>query len=287
MSSALSTPTRTALAAVVIGAALTGSAGTAAAQVSLSRYVALGDSYASGAGVPDQLDRACDRSSRSYPSLVTAALSPKTKVDVSCTAATTADLANTQSSSNGPQFDALTPDTDLVTLTIGGNDLGFTDLIGRCITLGLFAPLGSPCKVSYTMNGTDQLPAKIQATASKIAAVLDGIRQRSPRAAVLVTGYPVIAPDNGTNCFATVTIAKGDAPWLRDTAKRFNAAIAAQAADHGARYVDTYTPSIGHDVCAPSGTRWLEPLIANGAAAFHPNAAGQQSMATAVINTTR
>ncbi|MFD0574477.1 hypothetical protein ACFQ0T_41185 [Kitasatospora gansuensis] len=59
--------------------------------------------------------------------------------------------------------------------------------------------------------------------------------------------------------------------------------IAAQAAGHGARYVDTYTPSIGHDACKPTGTRWLEPLFASGAAAFHPNAAGEQSMATATL----
>ncbi|GAA1173997.1 lysophospholipase L1-like esterase [Kitasatospora gansuensis] len=287
MPSTGTTPARTTLTALALTAALTGAAVTAAspaaAQTSYARYVALGDSYASAAGVPDQIDTACARSSRNYPSLVNAALAPAARADVTCGGATTAHMTTTQSGSGGPQFDALNADTDLVTLTIGGNDIGFADIIVRCATLGLFSANGAPCKSSYTKSGVDQLSAKIDATASKIAATLDGIRQRSPRATVLVTGYPAILPDNGTNCFSTVSIAKGDAPWLRDTEKHLNAVIAAQAAGHGARYVDTYTPSIGHDACKPTGTRWLEPLFASGAAAFHPNAAGEQSMATATL----
>ncbi|BFV60979.1 SGNH/GDSL hydrolase family protein [Kitasatospora sp. CMC57] len=271
-----------ALAAAVSGGAVT-AAGPAAAQTTYARYVALGDSYASAAGVPDQIDTACARSSRNYPSLLNAALTPAARVDVTCGGATTAHMTSRQTGSAGPQFDALNADTDLVTLTIGGNDIGFADIIVRCATLGLFSPNGAPCKSSYTKAGVDQLSAKIDVTAGSIAATLDGIRQRSPRATVLVTGYPAILPDDGTNCFSTVSIAKGDAPWLRDTEKHLNAVIAAQAAAHGARYVDTYTPSIGHDACKPTGTRWLEPLFASGAAAFHPNATGEQSMAAAAL----
>lgn len=291
MPSTGTTRARDAVTALTLTAALTGTAVTAAtpaaAETSYSRYVALGDSYASAAGVPEQTDTACARSSRNYPSLVSAALAPATRADVTCGGATTAHMTTTQSGSAGPQFNALNADTDLVTLTIGGNDIGFSDIILRCVTLGLFSPNGAPCKASYTRNGTDQLAAKIDATAAKIATTLDGIRQRAPRARILVTGYPAILPDDGTNCFSTVSIAKGDAPWLRDTEKRLNAVIAAQAAGRGARYVDTYTPSIGHDACKPAATRWLEPLFATGAAAFHPNAAGEQSMAAATLAAAR
>ncbi|WP_405015890.1 SGNH/GDSL hydrolase family protein [Kitasatospora sp. NBC_00070] len=287
MPSTGTTRARTTVTALALTAALAGTvtatASPAAARTSYARYVALGDSYASGAGVPDQIDTACTRSSRNYPSLVSAALAPTARADVTCGGATTAHMTTTQTGSGGPQFDALTADTDLVTLTIGGNDIGFADIIVRCATLGLFSPNGAPCKSSYAKSGVDQLAVKIDATAARIAATLDGIRQRSPGATVLVTGYPAILPDNGTNCFSTVSIAKGDAPWLRDTEKHLNAVIAAQAAGHGARYVDTYTPSVGHDACKPTGTRWLEPLIASGAAPFHPNAAGEQSMATATL----
>ncbi|MFH8574457.1 SGNH/GDSL hydrolase family protein [Streptomyces zaomyceticus] len=279
---------RTAAALTAVTAALAAAAGlgagpAAAAGTAPDRYVALGDSFASGAGVPDQADADCMRSSRNYPALVNAALAPAAHEDVTCGGATTVHMTSAQNASAPPQLDALSADTDLVTLTIGGNDVGFADIIVRCVTLGAFNLAGSPCKSSYTWTGTDRLAATVDATAPKIAAAIDGIRQRAPQARILVTGYPAILPDNGTNCPWVATIAKGDAPWLRDTHKRLNTVIATQAAARGAVYVDTYTKSIGHDVCKPAGTRWMEPLITNAAAPFHPNAAGERAMADAVL----
>ncbi|MEU2117378.1 SGNH/GDSL hydrolase family protein [Streptomyces sp. NPDC016459] len=282
---------RTAAALTAVTAALATAAGlgagpAAAAGTASDRYVALGDSFASGAGVPNQVDADCMRSDRNYPALVNAALSPSAHKDVTCGGATTVHMTSAQNASAPPQLDALSVDTDLVTLTIGGNDVGFANIIVRCVTLGAFNLGGSPCKTSYTWTGTDQLATTINATAPKIAATLDGIRQRAPQARILVTGYPAILPDNGTNCPWVATIAKGDAPWLRDTHKRLNTMIATQAAAHGAVYVDTYTKSIGHDICKPAGTRWMEPLITNAAAPFHPNAAGERAMADAVLAAT-
>ncbi|MFH8715455.1 SGNH/GDSL hydrolase family protein [Streptomyces zaomyceticus] len=279
---------RTAAALTAVTAALATAAGlgagpAAAAGTAPDRYVALGDSFASGAGVPDQADADCMRSSRNYPALVNAALAPAAHEDVTCGGATTVHMTSAQNASAPPQLDALSADTGLVTLTIGGNDVGFADIIVRCVTLGAFNLVGSPCKSSYTWTGTDRLAATVDAAAPKIAAAIDGIRQRAPRARILVTGYPAILPDNGTNCPWAATIAKGDAPWLRDTHKRLNTVIATQAAARGAVYVDTYTKSIGHDVCKPAGTRWMEPLITNAAAPFHPNAAGERAMADAVL----
>ncbi|WP_406333141.1 SGNH/GDSL hydrolase family protein [Streptomyces zaomyceticus] len=279
---------RTAAALTAVTAALATAAGlgagpAAAAGTAPDRYVALGDSFASGAGVPDQADADCMRSSRNYPALVNAALAPAAHEDVTCGGATTVHMTSAQNASAPPQLDALSADTDLVTLTIGGNDVGFADIIVRCVTLGAFNLAGSPCKSSYAWTGTDRLAATVDATAPKIAAAIDGIRQRAPQARILVTGYPAILPDNGTNCPWVATIAKGDAPWLRDTHKRLNTVIATQAAARGAVYVDTYTKSIGHDVCKPAGTRWMEPLITNAAAPFHPNAAGERAMADAVL----
>ncbi|MDT9684635.1 SGNH/GDSL hydrolase family protein [Streptomyces sp. TRM76323] len=279
---------RTVVAAATTTAAALATAGLGTgpalgAETQVGRYVALGDSFASAAGVPDQVDSACARSSRNYPALVNASLAPAAHKDVTCGGATTVHMTSSQNASAPPQFDALNADTDVVTLTIGGNDIGFADIIVRCVSLGLFNPSGSPCKNSYTWTGTDRLAATINATAPKIAATIDGIRQRAPHARILVTGYPAILPDDGTNCPSVVSIAKGDAPWLRDTHKRLNAMIAAQSAARGAVYVDTYTKSIGHDVCKPQGTRWMEPLITNAAAPFHPNAAGERAMADAVL----
>ncbi|MFG3496780.1 SGNH/GDSL hydrolase family protein [Streptomyces sp. NPDC047886] len=288
-------PSRRARTAVVLAtatAALTAGAGlgtgpAVAADTDVSRYVALGDSYAAASGVPDSVDTTCMRSSRNYPALVDAALTPAAHKDVTCGGATTAHLASAQYPDVPPQLDALNADTDLVTLTMGGNDIGFAGIILRCVTLGLTSPFGSPCKKSYTWTGRDELAATIDRTAPKIADAIGDIRARAPHAKILVTGYPAILPDDGTNCLSVVSIAKGDAPWLRDTHKRLNAMIAAQAAAHGAVYVDTYTPSIGHDMCKPAGTRWMEPLTFGSAAPFHPNAAGAQAMAGAVLAATR
>jgi hypothetical protein len=100
---------------------------------------------------------------------------------------------------------------------------------------------------------------------------------------VLLVGYPALLPDTGFGCWPTVPIAFGDVPYLRGVAKSLNTMLANAAAAGGARYVDTYRPSIGHDACRSAGVRWAEGLVpAAPAAPFHPNAAGEQGMATAV-----
>ncbi|WP_407702780.1 SGNH/GDSL hydrolase family protein [Streptomyces xylophagus] len=245
-------------------------------------YVALGDSYASGPGIPTQVDSACARSDQNYPSLFAAARNWQL-TDVSCSGATTTALAGTQGAQQ-PQLDALGADTDVVTLTIGGNDIGFSSNLATCAGLAAKDPTGNPCRTFFTSDGTDRLAQRVDDTAPKIAAALDAIRQRAPRAKVLVVGYPDLFPDDGVGCTSSaVPIAAGDFAYLRDTEKKLNAMLASQASANGAGYVDTYTPSTGHDMCRPAGERWIEPLVATAPAApAHPNALGQQAMATAV-----
>jgi lysophospholipase L1-like esterase len=251
----------------------------AAAEV---RYVALGDSYSSGLGIPEQTDTLCGRSSNNYPSLVAHALDATSFTDVTCAGADTSDMTNHQDSAP-PQLDALRPDTTLVTLGIGGNDLDLGGVITRCVLLGYLAPSGSPCKQSYTLLGTDEIGSRINATAPKIDAILKEIHSRSPQAKVLLVGYPVLFPDDGTACRETVALASGDFPWIRDKEKQFNTMLAQQANVYDASYVDAYGPSIGHDVCKPAGVRWIEPEDTAEAAGFHPNAAGHRSTADAVL----
>jgi lysophospholipase L1-like esterase len=182
-----------------------GGATPATAAPAFTHYVALGDSYASGPFIPDQRTDpvGCLRSTHNYPADLAAALGVPEFVDVSCGGAVTDDMTAPQSvtlGSNPPQFDALTPDTDLVTVTIGGNDIGFVDILTTCATLSVTDPTGNPCQQHYTAGGTDQLSATIAATAPKIAAVLAGIRQRSPQAKVVVVGYLRILPPSGRWC---------------------------------------------------------------------------------------
>ncbi|MFD4002413.1 SGNH/GDSL hydrolase family protein [Streptomyces rubiginosohelvolus] len=246
------------------------------------RYVALGDSFSSGPGIPDQTDEACGRSSRNYPTLVAASLGAASFTDVTCAGADTRHMTTPQGAAN-PQFDALRPDTTLVTLGIGGNDLDLAGVLTRCVLLGKLAPLGAPCKRSYTLLGTDEIGSRIAATATRVAAVLDEIHGRSPRARVLVVGYPAIVPDDGTACRATVPLAEGDFAWFRDKQKQLNSMLAREAGNGRDTYVDAYAPSVGHDACKPQGVRWIEPEQTAEAAGFHPNAAGHRSTADATL----
>ncbi|AWI30582.1 SGNH/GDSL hydrolase family protein [Streptomyces sp. ICN441] len=245
-------------------------------------YVALGDSYAAAPGVPEQIDPACARSSSNYPHLV-AARNKARLTDVTCSGATTADLAVAQGAVPA-QYDALSRKTDLVTVSIGGNDIGFSKVLGRCAALAAGAPSASPCRDDLTQGGADQVEQSIAATAPKISRVIAEIRSRAPRARILMVGYPSLFPDSGVGCTSPgVPIAAGDFAFLRDKTKALNAMIARRAELGGATYVDTYTPTINHDMCRPVGERWIENLAPQPQAApVHPNAQGEQAMAKAV-----
>jgi hypothetical protein len=267
------------------GAGLTGPLGAGGPP----HYVALGDSYTAGPLVPSQTGSpaGCLRSTHSYPFLVAAGTAAATYTDVSCQGATTANMTHSQSvplGTNPPQDNALSASTTLVTLQISGNDIGFSDIIIHCTTLSLTNPFGSPCKDHYTSGGTDRLRAKIAVAAPKVAADLRGIHADAPSAKVFLVGYPVILPASGNGCWPLVPIAFGDVPYLRGVEKALNSMLATEAAANNATFVDTYTASIGHDVCQAPGTKWVEGLIPTSPAVpFHPNRLGEQEMAQQVL----
>jgi lysophospholipase L1-like esterase len=255
------------------------------------RYVALGDSYTSGPLIPlpvvtAQMPAGCLQSDHNYPHVVAPHLSVPL-VDASCSGATTDDMTAAQDvtgTDNAPQFDRLTAQTKIVTLGIGGNDIGFADIAVACASGGLLHPDGTPCQDTYVVNGDDTISDAITAMKPKLAAVLDGIHQRSPQAKVFVVGYPAILPDTGDGCYPVMPITAGDVPYVRAKEQELNAAIQSVTAAHSDVFVDTYTPSIGHDACQAIGTKWVEPVVpTEPAAPVHPNARGEQGMATAVI----
>jgi lysophospholipase L1-like esterase len=281
-------PALFAAAAVLASAIAVALPGTAHAAAPTGRYVALGDSYTSGALVPAQVDLNCVRSNRNYPSVTAAAIGSSAFIDVSCGGATTADILNPGSGQLGQrvpaQISAVTAATALVTIGIGGNDIGFSSILTSCAQDSLSNPFGAPCKKRYTAGGTDQLQARIAATAPKLASVLRAVHAAAPNARLAVVGYPAILPDTGSGCWPVVPIAIGDVPYLRGIEKSLNAMLSATAAGNGASYVDVYPPSIGHDTCKSTSARWVEGLIpVNEAAPFHPNMAGERGMAAAVV----
>ncbi|MDT7806065.1 MAG: hypothetical protein QOI78_9498 [Actinomycetota bacterium] len=250
------------------------------------RYVALGDSYTSSprTGRPSGTPVGCERSDDNYPHLVSAKLKPAEFADVSCGGATTASLTAAQKTSNGtnpPQLDAVTGKTTLVTLGIGGNDVGFLALAPTCATAH---PSASPCKDRLTAGGHDQLAERIDATAPKLGAVLDKIHTKAPRAKVVLVGYPTVLPD-GDGCWPALPLGAGDVAYFRDTLAKLNSMLEDQAKAHRAGYADTATPGKGHDVCTASDMRWVEGILpASPAAPLHPNARGEQGMADAVVS---
>jgi lysophospholipase L1-like esterase len=259
--------------------------GWAAAQAkAAANYVALGDSYAAGPLIPNQLSPlGCLKSDHNYAHLAAPSIG-LTLRDPTCSGATTADMTQTQSvefGSNPPQFNSLDGETKVVSLTIGGNDIGFSEVAESCITLN---PFSTPCKDKYDAGGHDQLAERIEQTAPKVAAVLQGIHSRSPDARVFVVNYPAIFPETGFGCWPQEPIGFGDVPYLRSTEQRLDQMLATQAAANGATLVDWYKASIGHDSCKSQSTRWVEPLIPGELAApIHPNQAGMQGAATALV----
>ena len=266
--------------ASIVGALTVGAPGASAAN-----WAGLGDSYAAGPLIPNQQlnPLGCLRSDHNFAHLAAAALG-RSLADASCSGAKTDDMTAPQDVTPGPnppQFNALTTDTQIVTLQIGGNDIGFTSILQNCATANPFA---HPCRDRYVVNGHDTLADKIAATAPKVAAVLQGIHTRSPQARVFVVNYAAILPETGSGCWPQVPIAFSDVSYLRGVEKNLNAMLAQQAADNGARIVDDYTASIGRDACKSPTTRWVEPLVpANLAAPFHPNARGEAGIAAVVV----
>ena len=284
---------------LLAGCSSTRSAGTApAAAVVLGSYVALGDSYTAGPEIPDPTGTpaGCLRSDRDYPALVARSLglSSDRVHDASCSGADIADLTAPQTTGDGvnpAQLDSLSDDTTFVTIGISGNDVDFASVLTRCVELDLIpAAIGAsasgtaPCRAYYTSGGTDQIQEKIQNAASKLSDALSQIKVRAPHARIFLVGYPDLLPSDGATCANTIGITPPDIAYLVQEERRLNTALQQTARATNATYVDTYTPSIGHDACSAPDIRWIEPLApASPAAPLHPNARGEQGMADAVV----
>ena len=249
------------------------------------RYVALGDSYTAGPLIPTtDLAGGCARSDHNYPSLLAHRLHVRRFVDVSCSGATTRDLTRPQHPFEGstipPQLDALTKDTDLVTIGVGGNDLNlFATLVGTCTRLRSQDPTGSPCTDSLQATGPDLDTATVS-IAEHVATALRLIQRKAPTAAVVLVGYLRLVPDHGT-CSA-LPLAVGDYPEGRRITRTLDQALSRAAALTSTTYVDAYALSRGHDIC--SAHPWVNGRETRQgvALAYHPLASGMRAV-TAMV----
>ena len=262
--------------------------------------VALGDSFASGPLVPVQYEQpwGCLRSSNNYAHQVARELALEL-TDVTCSGADTNDMWDTHGVSpeeefaeygapfgytghpgNPPQLDALRADTDVVTLQIGGNDIGFGSLATTC---GEGALRGPGCREAVAAERPFE---RIAETAPKIRAVLEEIRRRSPAAKIYVLGYSGIFKIGPQASCEAMLVGEEDAQYLRSVQEALNAMIrdVAEESDRtyspATSYVDVYGPSAGHTACDLPAIRWVEPIVpVNAAAPVHPNLGGMTAVA--------
>jgi hypothetical protein len=271
-------------------AAATATTIASAAAAATGPYVALGDSYTSAPLVPIPTGNPilCGRSTSNYPQIIRRAIAPSTFTDISCSGATTNEMLHPQSLSanetNPPQFTALSASDTLVTVGIGGNDAGLVGVAEECAGLDITHPTGTACKDHYDVGGSDPNVASIQATGPKVAAVIHGIHMRAPYARVLVVGYPDGLPVNGSSCWPLVPISKADVSYFDSLEEGLNAVLEHAAVANRATFVDTWNSSIGHDACKLPGQAWINGIVPNSIAfPLHPNAMGEQNMATQVL----
>ncbi|MZD09182.1 SGNH/GDSL hydrolase family protein [Streptomyces sp. SID5785] len=268
--------------AATAGAALVTLTGPAQAAPQPLPYVALGDSYSAASGVlplDPSASLLCARSTANYPHVIAQRTGADLK-DVTCGGAQTKDFTGSQYPGVAPQLDALSTGTELVTLTIGGNDNNtFIDTILSCAAAGvLSAGQGDPCHDKYGDKFAKDVDTK---TYPAVKAALRAVHDKAPNARVAVLGYPWIMPAKAEpGCFVKMPLASGDVPYVRDIQTHLNDAVRRAADETGSTYVDLAAASEGHDACRPVGTRWVEPaLFGTNFVPVHPNALGESAMA--------
>ena len=248
-----------------------------------AHYVAMGSSFAAGPGIPDYYETPalpCARSTGNYAHLLAARLD-LTLTDVSCSGATTAHLTAPRAAPGGsslpPQLDALTPNTRLVTITIGGNDISYISRLNAAGCNMLAAQ-------SFDKEKCPGIPMPTEADYVALAAHMDviakGVRKRSPEARLVFVDYLTILP--ATSDCEAMRLFDFDIRDSQEVARRLAAITARAASDNGAQIVKASELSQGHDAC--SADPWMHgyPVWDKSGTPLHPNAKGMMAVADAL-----
>lgn len=245
-------------------------------------YVALGDSRAAAptrtsARQPD----GCGRTLDGYPAHVASQLGVTYK-SVACVNAHTADVtSNPQLTMFGPrpvQINALSSSTRLVTLSIGGNDLGWWSLVSSCFT----RRFGQDARCRHDRTMARRIGAGLTAVAPRIATTLDKIASRAPSARVVLVGHGGYY--GRTGCPDEANISTADAAYLRTFFDRFDAILRTAAVTRSMTFVDVATPAVGHDACAGTA-RWFEGNVSRSQTPpRHPTPLGSRAIASLIVN---
>lgn len=233
--------------------------GPASAQSAVN-YVALGDSYSSGVGAGNYISSSgsCDRSPNAYSALWAAANHPASYVSVACSGATTSSLVSSQLS-------ALSASTTLVSLTIGGNDAGFSSVMETC-NLYFFS-------TSTCVNAINQAEASVKANLpGALNSMLAAIKADAPNATVIVLDYPHFYDlSKSSSCIGLSTTDRTDIDQGIDL---IDGLLQTAAVQHGDVFADARTAFSGHEIC--DSNSWLNSVDwTDFSVSYHPTAAGQ------------
>jgi lysophospholipase L1-like esterase len=229
-----------------------------ASAATVVNYVALGDSYSSGVGAGGAISSSgsCDRSTNAYSALWAAAHAPASYTSVACSGATT-------SSVNSSQLSALSTSTTLVSITIGGNDAGFSNIMSTCVLQGTSACVSAVQSAEGFAQNT--LPGLLDTT-------YNGIRSHAPNARVVVLGYPVFYQLNVTLC---IGLSETSRSKIDEGINLIDGVMSSAAGRHGFVFGDVRSIFVGHQLCS-GGTKWLHALnFTDLNESYHPTAAGQ------------
>ena len=240
--------------------------GLPAAHAATPSYVALGDSYSSGVGTREYIDDGteCQRSVYAYPSLIAAARTYSLNFRA-CSGSTVADVRNSQ-------LDALTPSTTYVTISVGGNDAGFADVLTEC---------AQPSWASDCNSAIDGAQGYISNTLpASVSSLYAAIRAGAPNAKVVVVGYPRVFM--GEDCNALTWFSPEEETRLNQTADQLNSRLSAAAGNAGFGYANPTSAFIGHAVC--DSPEWLNGLSNPISDSYHPNRDGHASGYTPLVS---
>ncbi len=248
-----------ATAAAALCAVIGSLAAVPTAQAAAPAYVALGDSYSSGTGTRSYINdgTSCQRSTLAYPSLIAVARGYSLNFRA-CSGATVSTVTSSQLS-------ALTSATNYVTISVGGNDAGFADVLTECAL---------PWWASDCNGAIDDAQAFINNTLpGRLSTLYASIRSRAPSAKVVVVGYPRIF--NGEDCNAFTWFSPAEETRLNQTADLINSRTSAQASARGFSFANPTTRFVGHAVC--DDVEYLNGLSNPISESFHPNRSGHAS----------
>jgi lysophospholipase L1-like esterase len=228
-----------------------------AASASAVNYVALGDSYSSGVGAGSYTSSSgsCDRSTNAYSQLWANANAPASYVSAACSGATTSSVISSQLS-------ALSSSTTLVSITVGGNDIGFSSVMETCVLEGWDCVSAVDTAESEAEN---QLPGELNS-------VLADIKADAPNARVVVLDYPELYDlSKSSSC---VGLSTSNRTALNQGAQILDSEIQAAAGRYGDVFANVQGQFAGHEICDSSS--WLHSVnVLDISESYHPTAAGQ------------